>query len=244
MARKPLPARNRFNADGSVNPRSAPPSRLTPYVGPSGANRPVGWGGHKWLQDNAKALNDPATVHKRFPEQFGADGKVRQDYVPTPRGQQQKTGNVPKSAPDRRVDDGRPGPDGISPAARRVGADVGAQKDAWESTLRGNPDLAAQLQREGNHAFKPQDAAAIQRSFDAIHVGSGGNSDGMGSVYRLSGQQAQQFNQANHQYSQDHMQSHSPAEQPAGDGKQVGWSNKARAASAAARGAKWTGPTE
>lgn len=55
---------------------------------------------------------------------------------------------------------------------------------------------------------------------------------------RLAPGQAQQFQRANQNYQAPSQQ------QPAGDGKKKGWGNKARANSAAARGAKWEGPTE
>lgn len=76
------------------------------------------------------------------------------------------------------------GPDGISPAARRAASNIDIQRQAWETALRGNPQLAEQLRREGNDQFRPQSAADMQRAMDAIHEGSGGKSDGRGQVYR------------------------------------------------------------
>lgn|GEM_PF-5561790 len=85
---------NRFRKDGTVNPSSPPPSQLTPYKGPKGANRPVGWGGEKWLKDNAQRLQKPGEMNRTFPEQFGPDGNIRPEYKPPAPGRQQRTGGV------------------------------------------------------------------------------------------------------------------------------------------------------
>lgn len=85
---------NRFRKDGTVNPTSPPPSQLTPYKGPKGANRPVGWGGEQWLKDNAQRLQKPGEMQRTFPEQFGPDGNIRPEYKPPGPGKQQRTGGV------------------------------------------------------------------------------------------------------------------------------------------------------
>lgn len=85
---------NRFRKDGTVNPNSPSPSQLTPYKGPKGANRPVGWGGEQWLKDNAQRLQQPGEMNRTFPEQFGPDGNIRPEYKPPGPGKQQRTGGV------------------------------------------------------------------------------------------------------------------------------------------------------
>jgi hypothetical protein len=149
--------------------------------------------------------------------------------------------------------DAKKGADGISEAARRTGANIDAQREAWESMLRGNPDLARQLGPEGSK-FKPQSPADIQRAFDAIHSGSGGRSDGRGQVDwskpgktpapggpgrqgSLSEAQSRQFSAANQQYEQHHMAA-APAEDLQGPGER-GWANpKVQNAAQEARGVK------
>lgn len=84
---------------------------------------------------------------------------------------------------DWKAPDAKKDAQGISPAARDVGGNVDIQREAWETMLRGNPDLARQLEAEGKTGFKPWDAPERQRIFDAIDAGVGGRSDGRGQVY-------------------------------------------------------------
>lgn len=93
-------------------------------------------------------------------------------------------GPKPKDTVDMRTPEGTPGPDGISPAARTVGHNIDAQREAWESMRANNPDLARQLDAEGHGEFKPQTERQIQDVYDAIHTGSHGRSNGAGSVWK------------------------------------------------------------
>lgn len=140
----------------------------------------------------------------------------------------------------------------------------GVQRDAWDTMLRGNPDLAAQLKREGGDKFKPWDAGEQQRRMDAIHIGSGGRSDGRGQVNwglpsnggadtqrgsSLAPDQSRAFNAASQHYADSHMtgetaQKQPPTYGPSGDGRRGFAIPKVQAAAQAAKGNQYDGPEE
>jgi hypothetical protein len=186
--RKAVPVRSRFRSDGTVNPRAAAPRDLQPYVGPSGARRPVGWGGNAWMSNNVSRLSIPGGAVERFPSQFQADpaggpDRIRPDYVPPPRGTDVPTGNRDVGL---RTGRGIPDSDGISSAARDVASKPDIYRESLEQAISRLPAADQESVRRQllGPNYKPPTAGDIQRTFDAIHQGSGGMSDGAGQVWR------------------------------------------------------------
>lgn len=155
--------------------------------------------------------------------------------------------------------DAVPGADGISDAARGVAAKPDLYRQSLEQAIESFPESQREgLRRElmGDN-YKAPSAGDIQRSFDAIHQGSGGMSDGAGQVWKdtpkspagkvpgkgssLSREQAQQFSSADMAFSGMQESNRRAA---AGEQQGNGWANgrgfanaEVQAAAQAARGA-------